>query len=77
MSDALEEHGGKVSIGGRVDKTCTWFKMEISAEMTKLMTNSANGIHKEIKVKWKKLGTVTSFKYLGAVVLDDGKNSLK
>ena len=46
--------------------------MEISAEKTKLMTNSANGIQREIKVKGQKLDTVTSFKYLGAVVSDDG-----
>ena len=46
--------------------------MEISAEKTKLMTNSANGIQREIRVKGQKLGTVTSFKYLGAVVSDDG-----
>ena len=45
--------------------------MEISAEKTKLMTNSANGIQREIKVKGQKLGTVTSFKYIGAVVSDD------
>ena len=71
ISDALEEHDGKVSIGGRsitnlrfaddidalaeeehelealvesLDTTCTRDKMEISAEKTKLMTNSANGI---------------------------------
>ena len=94
----LEEHDGKVSIGGRnitnlrfaddidalaeeeqeleslvdsLDKTCTRYKMEISAEKTKLMTNSASGIQREIKVKRQKLGTVTSFKYLGAVVSDD------
>ena len=69
MPDVLEEHGGKVSIGGRnitnmrfadgidalaeekqkleaqvesLDKTCTRYKMEISAEKTKLMTNSVN-----------------------------------
>ena len=98
MSDALEEHDGKVSIGGRnitnlrfaddidalaeeeqelealesLDKTCTRYRMEISAEKTKLMTNSANGIQREIKVKGQKQGTVTSFKYLGAVVSDDG-----
>ena len=47
------------------DKTCTRYKMEISAEKTKLMTNSANGIQREIKVKGQVLGTVTSFKYLG------------
>ena len=63
MSDALEEHDGKVSICGRnitnlrladdIDaeewelealveslyKTCTRYKMHISAEKTKLMTN--------------------------------------
>ena len=36
------------------------------------MTNSANGIQREIKVKRQELGTVTSFKYLGAVVSDEG-----
>ena len=46
--------------------------MEISAKKTKLMTNSANGIQREMKVKEQKLGTVTSFKYLGAVVSDGG-----
>ena len=46
--------------------------MDISAEKTKLMTNSANDIQREIKVKRRKLDTVTSFKYIGAVVSDDG-----
>ena len=46
--------------------------MEISAEMTKLMTNNTSGITKEIKVNGQKLGTVTSFKYLGSVVSDEG-----
>ena len=32
--------------------------MEISAEKTKLMTNGANGIKKEIMVKRQMLGTV-------------------
>ena len=71
MSDALEEHDEKVSIGPRnitnlrfvddinalakeeqelealeesLNKTCTRYKMEISAEKTKLLINSANGI---------------------------------
>ena len=74
MSDALEEHDGKVNIGGRsvtnlrfaddidalaeeeqelealvesLDKTSTRYKMEISAEKTKQMANSANGIQRE------------------------------
>ena len=46
--------------------------MEISAEKTNVMTNSANGIQRDINVKGQKLGTITSFKYLGAIVSDDG-----
>ena len=38
----------------------------------KLVTNSANGIQREIKVKGQKLNSVTSFKYLGEVVSEDG-----
>ena len=30
-----------------LDKTCTKYKMDISAEKTKLMTNSSNGIQRE------------------------------
>ena len=71
MSDALEEHDRRISIGGRnitnleiaddihalaeeeqelealvetLNKTSTRYKMEITAEKTRLMTNSANGI---------------------------------
>ena len=32
-----------------LDKTCTRYKMEVSAEKTRLMTNSANGMLREIK----------------------------
>ena len=46
--------------------------MGISAEKTKLMSNSANGIQREIEVKGMKLDTITSFEYLGAVVSDEG-----
>ena len=67
--DALAEEEQELeAIVGSLDKTCTRYKIEKSAEKTKLMTNSANGIQREIKVKRQKLGTVTSFKYLGAVV---------
>ena len=55
-----------------LDKTCTKIKMELSAEKTKLMTNSANGIQREMKVEGQKLDTVTRLKYLGAVISDDG-----
>ena len=56
----------------RIDKASTAYGMEISAEKTKLMTNNDTGINKDIKVKGQKLETVTSFKYLGSVVSDEG-----
>ena len=46
--------------------------MEISAEKTKLMTNNTSGINTEIKMNVQKLETVTSFKYLGSVITDEG-----
>ena len=46
--------------------------MGISAEKTKLMTNNTNGINTEIKVNGQTLQTVTSFKYLGLVITDEG-----
>ena len=99
MTDALEDHAGTVSIGGRtitnlrfaddidglagtetelatlverLDKTSTAYGMQISAEKTKLMTNNINGISSTIKVSGEKLETVQSFKYLGAIVTDEG-----
>ena len=48
----------------RLDKACTAYGMEVSAEKTKLMTNNTRGINTEIKVNGQKLATVTSFKYL-------------
>ena len=46
--------------------------MEISAEKTKLMTNNTSGINTEIQVNGQKLETVTSFKYLGSVITNEG-----
>ena len=46
--------------------------MEISAEKIKLMTNNTSGINTEIKVNGQKLEIVTSFKYLGSVITDEG-----
>ena len=39
--------------------------MEISAEKTKLMRNNTSGINTELE-------TVTSFKYLGSIITDEG-----
>ena len=99
MTDALEDHEGTVSVGGRtitnlrfaddvdglegeeeeleklverLDKASTAYGMEISAEKTKLMTNNTSGINTEIKVNGKNLETITSFKYLGSVISDEG-----
>ena len=99
MTDALEDHEGTVSIGGRTitnlcfaddidglageeeelaklvehfDKASTAYGMEISAEKTKMMTNNTSGIKTEIKVNGQTLETVTSLKYLGSVITDEG-----
>ena len=36
------------------------------------MTNNASAINTEIQVNGQKLETVTSFKYLGSVITDEG-----
>ena len=55
----------------RFNKASTAYGMEISAEKTKWMTNTS-GINTEIKVNGQKLETVTSCKYLGSVITDEG-----
>ena len=55
-----------------LDKASTAYGMEISTEKTKLATNSTSGINTGIKVNGQKLETVTSFKYLGSVIIDEG-----
>ena len=55
-----------------LDKASTTYGMQISAKKTKLMTNNASGINTEIKVNGQKLETVTSLKYLGSVISDEG-----
>ena len=46
--------------------------MRTSAEKTTLMTNNTNGISTDNTIDNKKLETVRSFKYLGAIVSDEG-----
>ena len=46
--DALAEEEQELeALVESLDKTCTMYKMEVSAEKTKLLTNSANGIQRE------------------------------
>ena len=53
------------------EKTSIAYGMQISAEKTQLKTNNTNGISTDITID-KKLETVSSFKYLGAIVSDEG-----
>ena len=55
-----------------LDKASTAYCVKISAEKTKLMTNNTSGINTEMNVNGQKLETVTSFKYLGSVITDEG-----
>ena len=43
------------------------YGMHISVEKTQLMTNNTNGISTNITIDNKKLETIRSFKYLGAI----------
>ena len=67
-----EEELGKLV--ERLDKAATAYGMEINAEKTKLMTNNTSGINTGIRVNGQKLETITSFKYLGSVITDEGSN---
>ena len=46
--------------------------MEISAEKKKLVTNNPNGIKRNIEVEGQKLEAVNSFRYLGAIISEEG-----
>ena len=99
MCEALDDHEGSVSIGGRLntnfcfaddivvnaeeeeeagvlidplDRTTTRYKMEISPDKTKVMTNNSNGFQREIKIKGQRLEEEENFKYLGAIISNEG-----
>ena len=55
-----------------LDKKSSRYSMEISAEKTKLMTNSTKPIEKKIIVSEQELETVNQFKYLGAILSEEG-----
>ena len=46
--------------------------MQINAEKTKLMTNNTNRLSTDIRVNGEKLYYVNRFKYLGAIIADEG-----
>ena len=71
IDGSAEEEEELANLAERLDKASTAYGMEISAEKTKLVTNNTSDINTEIRVNEQRLGTVTSFKYLGSVITDD------
>ena len=61
-----------ISLIKYLDEAYTAYGMQINAQKTQMMTNNTNGISAGIAIDNKKLQTVHSFKYLGAVVSDEG-----
>ena len=48
--------------------------MEIGPDKTKVMTNNPNCLQKKIKIKGQRLEEFEKFKYLGAIILNEGSN---
>ena len=69
--NAEEEEEAGVMVD-RLDRTTTRYKMEIGPDKTKVMTNNPNGFQREIKIKGQRLEEVEIFKYLGAIISNDG-----
>ena len=69
--NAEEEEEAGVLID-RLDKTTTRYKMEIGPDKTKVMTNNPNGFKREIKIKGRRLEEVENFKYLWAIISNEG-----
>ena len=72
--NAEEEEEAGVLID-RFDRTTTRYKMEIGPDKTKVMTNNPNGLQREIKIKSQRLEEIENFKYLGAIISNEGSNS--
>ena len=63
--DALAEEKQELeALDENLDKSCTRYKININAKMTKLMTNNNDGIQRKIKIKGQKLDIVTRYKHL-------------
>ena len=61
-----------VKLVNHLEEASTAYGMQISAKKTQLMTINTNGISTDITIDNKKLETIRSFKYLGAIVSDEG-----
>ena len=69
--NAEEEEEAGVLID-RLDRTTTIYKMNIGPDKTKVMTNNPKGFQREIKIKGQRLEEVENFKYLGAIISNEG-----
>ena len=56
-----------VKLVTHLEEASTAYGMQISAEKTQFMANNTNDISTDITIDNKKLETVRSFKYLGAI----------
>ena len=56
----------------RLDRIIIRYKMEIGPDKTRVTTNNSNGFQREIKIKGQRLEEVENFKYLGAVISNEG-----
>ena len=68
----VEEEEGAGVLVDRLDTTTTRYKMQIGPDKTKVMTNNPNGFQREIKIKGQMLEEVENFKYLGAIISNEG-----
>ena len=60
----------------KLNDSCVSYGMEISAEKTKIMTNThTNGLQNEISINGSVLQCVDQFVYLGAIVSDSGSRT--
>ena len=56
----------------RLNTTNTRYKMEIGPDKTKVMPNNPNGFQREIKIKGQRLEALVNFKYLWAIISNEG-----
>ena len=56
----------------RLDTTTTKYKMDIGPDKTKVTTNNPNVFQRGIKLKCQRLEEVENFKYLGAIISNEG-----
>ena len=69
--NAEEEEEAGILVDG-FDTTTTRYKMETGPDKTKVMTKTPNGFQREIKINSQRLEAVVNFKYLGAILSNDG-----